>query len=132
MARGEITGQKPRSTVDPPKRRSGPPCADDPEAIEPTPHDECTAKAKPKASPIRGPPVAPAAYSIATFCAAHHLSQAMYFKLKAQGIAPVEMHVGSRVLISFESASQWRREREAETAAKRQQHATTIEPTATV
>src|SRR5262249_17040359 len=97
------------------KRRSGP-AGTDPKAIEPTPHAELTAKARPKAPRVRGPPVAPAAYSIRTFCAAHHLSESMYFKLKNQGLAPSEMRVGSRVLISFESAAEWRRQREAAAA----------------
>ena len=60
----------------------------------------------------------PAAYSIATFCIAHHLSQAMYFKMKAEGWGPAEMKVGSRVLISFEAAAAWRRQREAAAKAE--------------
>ena len=34
------------------------------------------------------------------------------FKLKAMGLAPTEMHIGRRVLISHEAAEIWRRERE--------------------
>jgi hypothetical protein len=51
--------------------------------------------------------------SIAAFCRRHDISQAMYFKLKRQGRAPVEMVVGARRLISIEAAARWRAEREA-------------------
>jgi len=90
MARPEITGRKTRS--------------------------EDIALAAPP--PIRGPPpIVPAAYSIAEFCKAHRISESMFFKLKKQGRGPREMHVGDRVLISFEAAADWRAAREAETAA---------------
>ena len=62
--------------------------------------------------PIRGPPIPHACFSVQTFCAAHLISEAMYFKMKAAGWGPAEMKVGSRVLISFEAAAAWRRERE--------------------
>src|SRR5215467_1253695 len=62
--------------------------------------------------PIRGPPVPPAAYSIKEFCAAHRISEAMYFKLRGQGLGPVEMEVGTRRIISAECAEAWRRKRE--------------------
>jgi len=61
-------------------------------------------------------PPAAAAFTIEEFCAAHRLSPSMYFKLKAAGEGPREMHVGARRLISYEAASVWRREREVETA----------------
>jgi hypothetical protein len=66
---------------------------------------------------VRGPPVARAVYSIREFCRAHGISEAMYFKLKSQGLGPREMEVGSRRFISFEAAAAWRREREAAGAA---------------
>jgi hypothetical protein len=59
-----------------------------------------------------------AAYSIREFCEAHRLSTSMYFKLKAQGLGPREMAVGSRRCISFEAAAEWRLAREAEGAAQ--------------
>jgi hypothetical protein len=52
------------------------------------------------------------AYSIAQFCRAHNISEAMYFKLKAQGLNPDEMEVGRRRTISIESAARWRVQRE--------------------
>jgi hypothetical protein len=56
--------------------------------------------------------VARATYSIAEFCAAHGISEPFYFKLRAQGAGPREVRVGKRVLISLESAADWRRQRE--------------------
>jgi len=60
--------------------------------------------------PIRGPPLA--AFTVAEFVEAHRLSVSMYYKLKAQGLGPVEMVVGKRRYVSFEAAKRWRRQRE--------------------
>ncbi|MCS3497488.1 hypothetical protein M2189_003553 [Bradyrhizobium japonicum] len=67
---------------------------------------------KPKSSPhkSRAPPLA--AFSIAQFCQMHGFSPAMYWKLKSQGLGPVEMKIGRRVLISAEAAAAWRCERQ--------------------
>ena len=54
-----------------------------------------------------------AAFTIAEFCKAHRISQSMYFKLRNLGLGPREMAVGSRKLISQESAAEWRKAREA-------------------
>ena len=66
----------------------------------------------------RIPPQAAAAFTIDEFCAAHRLSPAMYWKLKADGRGPREMQVGRRRMISAEAAARWRlqRERAAATA----------------
>jgi hypothetical protein len=74
------------------------------------------AKAPP---PIRGPPMA---FSVAAFCEAHHISQAMFFKMRNEGFGPDEMRVGTRVLISHEAAARWRLAREQATVAAQQQH----------
>ena len=59
------------------------------------------------------PPTPPMqAMSIPQFCQSHGFSEAFYFKLKKQGLTPVEMHLGQRVLISMESARAWRAARE--------------------
>jgi hypothetical protein len=58
------------------------------------------------------PMAAAAAFTIDEFCAAHRLSPSLYFKLKADGNGPREMLVGSRRMISAESAARWRRQRE--------------------
>ena len=107
MAGGEVTGKKPVQSADEAKRLPGPPIADA-AAIEPTAKTEPDAPAKVKATPIRGPPVPAAWYSIKTFCLAHSLSPAMYFKLKAKKRGPREIAVGSRRYITFEDAAAWR------------------------
>jgi hypothetical protein len=56
------------------------------------------------------------AYRIPEFCVRHGFSQAKYFQLKLSGEGPREMRVGKRVLISKESAAEWRRSREAAAA----------------
>ena len=112
MVRAEITGQKLRMAADRAKRRPGPPRADA-GAVEPTPHRERESSTRDVKPPIRCPAVPAAAYSIREFCAAHRLSESMYFKLRNQGLGPDEMSVGSRRIISFEAAERWRREREA-------------------
>jgi hypothetical protein len=67
-------------------------------------------------SPIntrRPPPLA--AYTIEQFCEAHGISVAFYHKLRGQGRGPRLMRLGRRVLISQESAAEWRAKHEAET-----------------
>ncbi len=84
---------------------------------------------KPGANTVEGdsgqpepPPLTPRlAFSIKQFCQAHSISEDFYYKLKRQRKNPREMLVGSRVLISIESAADWRREREAATANADQQ-----------
>ncbi|MGV7212498.1 helix-turn-helix transcriptional regulator [Bradyrhizobium sp. UFLA05-112] len=64
-----------------------------------------------------GPPPLPTprlALSIPEFCKAHGISEGFFYKLKKQGEGPREMKVGARTLISFESAAEWRRAREAQ------------------
>jgi hypothetical protein len=53
------------------------------------------------------------AYTINEFAEAHGISPSMFFKLQKQGLAPATMWVGTRRLISVESAARWRAEREA-------------------
>jgi hypothetical protein len=60
--------------------------------------------------------VEPRAYTISEFCAAHRLSQGMYFKLKRAGLGPRECKLFSKITISFEAATEWRAAREAESA----------------
>jgi hypothetical protein len=62
---------------------------------------------------VRAAPTA--VYSRPGFCKAHGISEAFYHKLKNQGLGPDELHLGSRVLITFESAARWRAEREKAT-----------------
>ena len=109
MPRGEITGRKPRLSADPENRASGPPA---PNEIAPTPHAEPKSAKRAVLPPLRGPPVAPMAYSIRQFCQAHSISVDTYFRLQRAGLGPVTMKVGGRTLISVEAAAAWRRDRE--------------------
>ena len=58
-----------------------------------------------------------ACYSIDEFCSSHAISRAMFYKLRADGKGPRTMAVGSRTLISYEAAADWRRACEAIEAA---------------
>ena len=89
MARTEITGRKP--------------------------HARSSRRGVTRAGAIRKAPTA--VFSVASFCEAHGISEALYFKLKAQGLGPAEMRLGSRIFITHESAARWRTVREAATAA---------------
>jgi len=113
MARPEVSGKKPTVTADPAKRR-GPPSAD-PDAVEPTSHSEPQSSASVKTPPIRGPPLA---MSIREFCAAHRISEDMFYKMRREKWGPTVMHVGSRTLISHEAAAEWRRQREQAAATE--------------
>jgi len=109
MARGEITGRKPSVSADLVNQVSGPPI---PNEIAPTPHPEPKFAKRAVLPPIRGPPIAPMAYSIRQFCQAHSISVDTYFRLQRAGLGPLTMKVGGRTLISVEAAAAWRRDRE--------------------
>ena len=67
--------------------------------------------------PDNDPNVEADASSVRTFCKRNGIGIPYFYKMKAQGLAPVMMRVGGRVLISKESAAGWRAEREQATAA---------------
>jgi hypothetical protein len=48
------------------------------------------------------------AYSIEEFCRRHSISRATYYNLKLAGKGPRESHALGRVLITRESARDWR------------------------
>jgi hypothetical protein len=52
------------------------------------------------------------AFTVKEFCAAHSMSVAFYYVLKAKGEGPREMRLNSKVLISWEAAEAWRRQHE--------------------
>ena len=64
-------------------------------------------------------PAAAGAFSVKEFCELHRISVAFFYLLRARGEGPVEMRVGSRVLISREAAAEWRRAREVANAHPR-------------
>jgi hypothetical protein len=73
---------------------------------------KASASAAKKPKPVVLVPNA-AAYSIREFCAAHRISESMYFKLREKGLGPREARALTKVLITQESAAEWRRQREA-------------------
>jgi hypothetical protein len=68
---------------------------------------------RPKTEPTSSNDKEVDAASIAKFCERHGISQSFFHKLRSQGLGPAVMRVGSRTLISAESAAEWRRQREA-------------------
>src|SRR6266478_4404132 len=64
------------------------------------------------------------AHTILSFCASNHISESLYHSLKRQGRGPREIElIDKRIIITEEAERDWRREREAETVAKRQKKA---------
>ena len=63
------------------------------------------------------------AHTIPTFCVSNAISESFYFALKRKGLAPREIDLDGRIIITEEAERDWRREREAETEAKRQRRA---------
>jgi predicted DNA-binding transcriptional regulator AlpA len=64
----------------------------------------------------RGPPDE-LVFTINEFCAAHKISRSQLYKLWKQGRGPRTKHVGSKVLITAESAAEWRAADETTQAA---------------
>jgi hypothetical protein len=116
---------RPKKQKRKPQQQQGPDRPPDPRVVatergivirEEPPKPQREGRGKPQQA--RAPPLDQlAAYSIASFCAAHCLSESMFFKLRAMGLAPAVFKIGSRTLISKEAAAAWRAQREAETAA---------------
>ena len=50
------------------------------------------------------------AFSIEEFCRRHSISRSTYYVMQADGTGPVEGHAKNRVLISKESAFNWRQQ----------------------
>lgn len=48
-----------------------------------------------------------ASYTIPQFCDAYHFSRVHYYSMKKQGLAPAEIRVGRRVIITRRAAEQW-------------------------
>lgn len=70
------------------------------------------------------------AFTIKDFCARHGISVPFYYSLRKLGEGPTEMIVGARVLVSYEAAEEWRREREKVAAASTKERAAISERTA--
>lgn len=52
------------------------------------------------------------AMNIDQFCSRHSISRSMFYKLQSQHRGPHLMKVGTRTLITVESAAKWRRRME--------------------
>ena len=74
---------------------------------------ETTGKKLSGANPREPQPVPTLAMSIPQFCTSHNISEGFYYKLKKQKLNPREMKVGTRTLITFEAAANWRAKRQA-------------------
>jgi len=46
-------------------------------------------------------------FTVASFCEAHKISRALFYKLRSEGRAPHTFNIGRRVLISREAAQAW-------------------------
>ncbi len=57
----------------------------------------------------------PRAYTIDTFCRTHEISRSEYYLLRKRGLAPAEIRLGRKVLISVEAAAKWRERMEQAT-----------------
>jgi hypothetical protein len=62
-----------------------------------------------------------AAFTIPSFCKNNGISESLYYTLKRQDKGPREIELGGRIIITPEAEADWRREREAETAARRRE-----------
>ena len=59
-----------------------------------------------------------AAFTISEFCQAYRISRSKLYQLFHAGTGPRVMRVGTKILISDEAATDWRREREAQQLSK--------------
>jgi hypothetical protein len=65
------------------------------------------AKSKSKAE-AKGRPSNAEAFTVPEFCQAHRISESFYYKLKSLGLGPEETKKLSKILITNESAAEWR------------------------
>jgi hypothetical protein len=54
-------------------------------------------------------------YDIPDFCYHHKISRSLFYKLRKLKLAPKMMRVGNRVLITEDSAKEWRKQMEQKT-----------------
>jgi hypothetical protein len=69
------------------------------------------------------------AHTIPSFCVSNAISESLYFDLKRKGRGPREIELDGRIIITPDAEADWRREREAETMAKRRARGTAIPAT---
>jgi hypothetical protein len=56
----------------------------------------------------------PECFTMGEFCVAHRIGLNTYYRLRKQGLGPAEIHIGTKVLITKESAARWRAARDAD------------------
>ena len=59
------------------------------------------------------------AHTRLSFCESNRISESLYYELKRKGKGPREIELNKRIIITEDAERDWRREREAETMAKR-------------
>jgi hypothetical protein len=69
------------------------------------------------AAALRAAGIPQKSFTIPQFCARHALSEGFYRKMRERGLGPRETRILDRVIITEEAETEWRREREAATAA---------------
>jgi hypothetical protein len=52
------------------------------------------------------------AFPVPVFCGRNNLSEPSYYKMRAQGLGPKEMRIGTKVLITLAAEAEWQRARE--------------------
>jgi hypothetical protein len=65
-------------------------------------------------SSARAKDITPECFTVNEFCLAHRIGLNTYYKLRKAQKGPHEIHVGSKVLITRESAAAWRAALDAE------------------
>jgi hypothetical protein len=55
----------------------------------------------------------PAAYSVDSFCRAHHITRSHFYALLKAGRAPAIIKLGRRTIVAGEEAARWRRSLQA-------------------
>lgn len=67
----------------------------------------------------REAPHDPPAYTVESFCKAHHIARSYFYTLLREGDGPEIYKLGRRTYVSGAAAAEWRRKMEAKTAGER-------------
>jgi predicted DNA-binding transcriptional regulator AlpA len=74
-------------------------------------------------SPKKPRPLDQDVYSIEVFCERIGISIPHYYKMREEGKAPREIHLGNRKLITREAATEWRAARDREAREREEREA---------
>src|SRR5215510_11743441 len=98
MARSKISGRKAALTAE-----------DKTEVTVEKADPKVKTKRKRRGPTVKRPPLeSDAAYTVENFCLLHGISIQLFYKLQKAGLAPAIMKLGTRTLITRESAAAWR------------------------